>query len=158
MVPFLILLYPGLAGTAVTLLLAIAMGSSWMASVLSAKNSSLEAATKLANDNAKEANRQTEEALRCSDRLKQMIQNTMTDVNRINVTDNPSVRDYIKETHESMIPLLEEIVNELPLTDQAEATLASGIKEIAKAYREQGNSTAAEKKYREFSGNLPDVA
>jgi eukaryotic-like serine/threonine-protein kinase len=139
-----------LSGTAIALLLAIAIGSSWMASVLSDKNKSLEATTKIANDNADEMKRQKAEAERRSERLKQMIQTTMTEVNRINVTDNPGVRDYIKRTHDGMIPLLEEIVKELPLTDQAEPTLASGITEIARAYREQGNSTAAEAKYREL--------
>lgn len=139
-----------LTGTALALLLAIAIGSSWMAGVLSAKNNDLTKATRLAERNASEAIEQTNEAVRRSDRLKKMIQTTITDVNRINTTDNPALRDYVKKTLDDMIPLLEEIVDELPLTDQAEPTLAGGLTEIARAYREQGNSTAAELKYREL--------
>ncbi|MFO1064116.1 MAG: serine/threonine-protein kinase [Pirellulales bacterium] len=140
----------GLSGTALALLLAIAIGSSWMAGVLSSKNRDLTEATNKAVANEKKAVEQTDEAVRRSDRLKKLIQNSVTDVNRINLTDNPGLRDYVKKTLDDMIPLLEEIVRELPLTDQAEPTLAGILTEIARSYREQGNSTAAEAKFREL--------
>lgn len=136
--------------SAIGLLLAIAIGASWFAAVLSNKNIDLAAKTKLAEDNATIANEKTNEATRRSDRLKKYIQDSMIEVTKINVVDNPGVREYVNRTYESMLPLLEEIIAELPETDQAEPTRANGLIRISKALRDQGRHSEAEAKLREL--------
>lgn len=138
------------SATALGLLLAIAAGSTWFAVVLSQKNVDLANKTKLAQDSANVANEKTVEANRRSDRLKKYIQDAMTEVTRINVVDNPGVRDYVNRTYSSMLPLLEEIIQELPETEQAAPTRANGVIQISKALREQGHHTEAESKLREL--------
>lgn len=143
-------LLSSVSAAAIALLLATAIGSSWFAVVLANKNSDLAAKTKLAQDSAEIANEKTTEATRRSNRLKKYIQDAMTEVTSINVVDNPGVREYVNRTYESMLPFLEEIIAELPETEQAAPTRANGLIQISKALRDQGRHSEAETKLREL--------
>ncbi len=139
-----------LSAAALSLLFAIAIGSSWTAAVLSAKNADLAKQTKLANDNATKATDNANEATRRSDRMKVYIQDVIKDLLKVDIYDNPRMRNYVENALEQMLPILSEIVGELPETDQAAPTRASGLSLIAKGLQEKGKVSEAQEKLQEL--------
>ena len=139
-----------LSAAALSLLLAIAIGSSWTATVLSAKNADLAKQTKLANDNANVATANANEATRRSDRMKVYIQDVIKDLLRVDTYDNPRMRSYVENALEQMLPVLSEIVGELPETEQAAPTRASGLLLLSKGLQEKGKVSEAQSKLQEL--------
>ncbi len=99
--------------------------------------------TELANKNAKEA-------VRRSDRMKEYIQETIKSLLTVDTYDNPRMRTFVKNSLDQMLPVLEEIVGELPETEQAAPTLASSLTMMVKGLKEQGNFEAASQKLEEL--------
>ena len=139
-----------LGATAIGLLFAVAIGSSWIAATVTAKNVALAKQTRIANEKAAEADRQTAESIRRSDRMKNYIQGSLTDISKVNIFDNPTMRPFVMSTFQQMLPVLEEIIRELPETDQAEPTRAKILLDTAKALRQQGDYAAAESTLRDL--------
>ncbi len=153
-------LVASLSAAAVASLLAVAVVSSWAAIAMARKNeqlatanSSLNAAIDdlaVANDSLRSTNQALEESneekLRRSQRLEKFVQEIFTEVNKLNLIENPRAKDFKQATLQKTLPLIDEISRELPEQgSQAIATKLSAVYELSKVYRDLGMGAEAEK-------------
>lgn len=119
---------------------------------LAEKNAQLESTNSslnLANSNLEKTNNDlkesNEEKLRRSKRLEQYVQDVFKQLNRINVLENPRMREYKEQTLKKTLPLIEEYTLELPEGGQGAPVKMSALNELSNSYRDQGMGEEAEK-------------
>ncbi len=161
-------LVASLSAAAVAGLLAVALVSSWSALALNAKNKELaqsNTATETANANLKTSNLELEqtnqslaesntENIRRTERLQEYVQYAFKELNKLSVVENPLARDYKNEALKQTLPLIEEIIRELPDGGQGEATKMSLLHQLAMSYRDQGKGAEAD----QWMSSLADKA
>lgn len=151
-------LVASLSTAAAVALLAVAVVSTWSSVALSNKNIELSKsndAVKKANSDLTRTNEELAESdqenRRRSKRLQDYVQHVFREINKLNVTENPRIRDFKDKTLSETLPLIDEIVRELPPEDsQGVATKMSAMFELAKSYKDQGLGTDAERTMNEF--------
>ncbi len=161
-------LVASLSTAAAACLLAVAIVSSWSALALRTKNEELaksNLATETANANLKTSNLELEQSnqslaesnqenIRRTERLQAYVQNVFKELNKLSVVENPLARDYKNEALKQTLPLIEEIIRELPDGGQGEATKMSLLHQLAMSYRDQGKGVEAE----QWMSSLADKA
>jgi tetratricopeptide (TPR) repeat protein len=154
-----------LSATAALSILGVAIVSSWSAFALRSKNTELASVNKtlnstnlqleqsvdslnIANSNLEKSNKDlvesNEEKLRRSQRLEEYVKSVFTQLNRIDVVENPRIRSYKENTLKATLPLIDQLTQELPEGGQADPVKMSALAELAESYREQGMGPEAE--------------
>lgn len=154
-----------LTATAATLLIAVAGISVYSANSLATKNSLLSEANEnleqskkdvlkansdlaATNDALKETNdaltASNEEGVRRSKRLQSYVQNVFRSVGSLNVTESPRAKPFRDDLLQKTLPLIDEIIQELPEDAQATPTKMAGLYQLARSYRGQEMGKEAE--------------
>ena len=150
-----------MAATGLVAVAIISSVSSWMVvernsqlksvnSSLSQANSSLDVKIEeldSTNQELKKTNVQLSDSIaesnRRSKRLEDYIKNVFQEVKKIDIAENPRMKDYRNGVLVKTIPIIDEIVKELPEGQGIPAKM-SALSDLAQSYRELGQSKEAE--------------
>ncbi len=145
-----------LSSAAALSLVLVAVVSSWAAWTVSSKNELLATANSAlnsANSDLKNKNQALDESnqenVRRTERLQTYVQEVFRSVNQLNSAESVTIRTLKDGVLTKTLPLLEEIIRELPEGGQGVATKISALLEMGKSYRDRTQGNESERAFRD---------